>query len=273
MGKLSILENTLLRNISVDNQCFGKLFRQVLTYLIIIIDYIAAGKLDPEIVVDVVRGLSTACGQNNCALIGGETAEMPGLYHGDDFDLAGTIVGMVDRSRIIDGTGIIAGDVVFALPSSGLHTNGYSLVRKLLFDELKLDVGDYVDEFGCTVADELLKVHLSYLAQVTELSTLVDIKGLAHITGGGFYDNLPRVLPRGCGAKIRNGSWPVLPVFKYLQEKGSIADNEMYRVFNMGMGMLIVVGVTDADNVPDRLSGMLVYRVGEITSGEVIEII
>jgi phosphoribosylformylglycinamidine cyclo-ligase len=231
------------------------------------LDYLAAGSLEPQMVVDVVRGLSTACEQNGCALIGGETAEMPGLYHGDDFDLAGAIVGVVDRARIIDGSSIEPGDVVFALPASGLHTNGYSLVRRLIFDELGLTVDDRVDEFGCTVADELLKVHVSYLGPVTELSESAGVRGLAHITGGGILENLPRVLPDGCGASIHSGTWPVLPVFKYLQEKGNIADGEMYRVFNMGMGMLVVTSADDAGKVPAKLGKMPVYRVGEITSG------
>jgi len=231
------------------------------------LDYLAAGSLDPAMVVDIVRGLSIACRQNGCALIGGETAEMPGLYHGDDFDLAGTIVGVVDRGRVIDGSNIRPGDTVFALPSSGLHTNGYSLVRRLIFDELKLSVDGYIDEFGCTAGDELLKVHVSYLGCVDALSKLVDIKGLAHITGGGVLENFPRILPDGCGAEIRAGSWPVLPVFCYLQEKGGIVDGEMYRVFNMGMGMLVVVGVGDEDNVPELLGETSVYRVGTIVDG------
>jgi phosphoribosylformylglycinamidine cyclo-ligase len=237
------------------------------------LDYMAAGRLEPQMVVDVVRGLGIACEQNDCALIGGETAEMPGLYQGDDFDLAGAIVGIVERSEIIDGSGIEAGDVVFAMPSNGLHTNGYSLVRHLVFDELKLGVHDKVEELGCTVADELLKVHVSYLKPVNELTAEVEIKGLAHITGGGLYDNLPRILPAGCGATVRKGSWPVLPVFAWLQDRGSIPEREMFRVFNMGMGMLIVVGREEAGRMPDTSGGIPVHRIGEITSGEGVEIL
>jgi phosphoribosylformylglycinamidine cyclo-ligase len=237
------------------------------------LDYMAAGRLDPKMVVDVVRGLSIACEQNGCALIGGETAEMPGLYQGEDFDLAGTIVGVVDRSKIIDGSDIQPGDLVYALPSSGLHTNGYSLVRRLVFDSMGLGTDDTVDELGCSVADELLRVHVSYLSPVTALAGLTEIKGLAHITGGGVYDNLPRILPDGCGAALHRGSWPVLPVFTWLQEKGSIDDEEMYRVFNMGMGLLVVVGAGDADRVPGDIGGMTVYRVGEITAGDTVEIV
>jgi phosphoribosylformylglycinamidine cyclo-ligase len=237
------------------------------------LDYMAAGRLEPQTVVDVVRGLSIACEQNGCALIGGETAEMPGLYHGEDFDLAGTIVGVVDREKIIDGSGIQPGDVVYALPSNGLHTNGYSLVRHLVFDSMGLATEDTVDDLGCSVADELLKVHVSYLSPVTELAGITEIKGLAHITGGGVYDNLPRILPKGCGAALHRGTWPVLPVFAWLQEKGSISDEEMYRVFNMGMGMLVVVGAGDAESVPGEIGGKTVYRIGEITAGESVEIV
>lgn len=229
------------------------------------LDYLAAGALQPEMVVDVVRGLSTACRSNGCALIGGETAEMPGLYHGEDFDLAGCIVGVVERGAIIDGSDIQPGDVLFAMPSNGLHTNGFSLARRLIFDKLGLSVDDYVEEFGCTVADELLKIHVSYLDPVTELSKEVTIKGLAHVTGGGVLENLPRILPEGCGAEIRKGSWPVLPVFTYIQDKGDIVDAEMYRVFNMGIGMLVVVGKKDADKMPDTASGTPVCRIGLIT--------
>lgn len=232
------------------------------------LDYLAAGSLDPGMLADVVKGLGIACEQNGCALIGGETAEMPGLYRGHDFDLAGTIIGVVERSRIIDSSGIEPGDVVFGLPSSGLHTNGYSLVRRLLFEDLRLGIDDRVEEFGCTVAEELLKIHVSYLSHVSGLVKSVEIKGLAHITGGGVPDNLPRILPEGTGAVIRVGAWPVPPVFGFIREKGDVADAEMYRVFNMGLGMLVVVGADDAGKVPERVEDSTVYRVGEIVVGD-----
>jgi phosphoribosylformylglycinamidine cyclo-ligase len=232
------------------------------------LDYLAAGSLDPSTVVEVVRGLSAACERNGCALIGGETAEMPGLYHGEDFDLAGAIVGVVERDRIIDGSGIRPGDVVFALAASGLHTNGYSLARRLIFDELGLAIDDHVDELGCTVGEELLKIHVSYLEPVTALSDAAKIKGLAHITGGGVLENLPRILPAGCGAVIRKGTWPVLPVFRFVEDRGGVADVEMYRVFNMGMGMLVVVDPADVPVVPERIGETSCYRVGEITAGD-----
>jgi phosphoribosylformylglycinamidine cyclo-ligase len=231
------------------------------------LDYVAAGKLDPAMVAEVVSGLATACRENSCALIGGETAEMPGLYQGSDFDLAGTIVGIVERERIIDGSGIVPGDLVLALPSNGLHTNGYSLARRVVFDALGLELATHVDALGSTVAEELLRVHRSYLKPVMEIAAKVAIKGLAHITGGGILENLPRVLPKGCAARIHRGAWPVLPIFDLLARGGDVVEGEMYRVFNMGAGMLIVVAAGDVTRVPARVDGLEVYRVGEIVAG------
>jgi len=232
------------------------------------LDYVATGKIEPEMVASLVGGLAQACEENGCALIGGETAEMPGIYHGDDFDLAGSIVGVVDRENIIDGKSITPGDRIFALPSNGLHTNGYSLVRRVIFDKLGHDIATHVSEFGATVGDELLRVHRSYLHPVRELQKSVEIRGLAHITGGGILENLPRVLPAGCGAAIQRSVCPILPVFSFLQDAGDIDEVEMYRVFNMGMGMLIIVSKEDADRVPDKLVGLNVYEVGEIIPGD-----
>jgi phosphoribosylformylglycinamidine cyclo-ligase len=231
------------------------------------LDYVAAGKLDPEMVAGVVEGLAKACEENACALIGGETAEMPGLYQDGDFDLAGTIVGIVDHDAIIDGSGIVPGDVVFALPSNGLHTNGYSLARKIIFDVMGMEIDARVGALGATVADELLRVHRSYLKPVNELAKSVSIKGLAHITGGGILENLPRIFPKGCAARIERGTWPVLPVFDVLAREGDVVEAEMYRVFNMGAGMLIVVSAEDAARMPSRADGLDVYRVGGIVAG------
>ncbi len=232
------------------------------------LDYVAAGTLEPEVIAGVVKGLAVACKENGCALIGGETAEMPGLYQGRDFDLAGTVVGVVEHDRIIDGRSIAPGDVIFALGSSGLHTNGYSLARRIMFDAAGLSVDDRVDELGCSVGDELLKVHRSYLAPVTELMGTVGVKGLAHITGGGVVENLPRVLPAGCAATINAGTWPVPPVFPYLSATGDVPEGEMYRVFNMGLGMLAVVGKEEAGRVPGTLAGHHVHTVGVIVEGD-----
>jgi phosphoribosylformylglycinamidine cyclo-ligase len=193
---------------------------------------------------------------------------MPGLYQEGDFDLAGTIVGIVERDQIIDGSRIVPGDVIFALPSNGLHTNGYSLARRIIFDVMKLDVDSRVDELHAGVADELLRVHRSYLAAVMALRAVADIKGLAHITGGGILENLPRIFPKGCAARIEKGAWPVPPIFTLLAREGDVVEAEMYRVFNMGAGMLIVVPAAGAAKVPSRIEGLDVYRVGTIVEGD-----
>ena len=231
------------------------------------LDYVAAGKLEPEMIARVVTGLAKACHENRCALIGGETAEMPGLYQHGDFDLAGTIVGVVERDAVIDGSSIAAGDAIFALPSNGLHTNGYSLVRRVIEkSHLKLD--ERVEAFGSTMGEELLRVHRSYLDAVTAIARNVTIKGLAHITGGGIVENLPRILPDGTGARIDKGTWPVLPIFELIARTGDVVEGEMYRVFNMGVGMLVVVGAQDAAKMPERAEGLTVYRVGDVVPGE-----
>ncbi|NIM18878.1 MAG: phosphoribosylformylglycinamidine cyclo-ligase [Candidatus Latescibacteria bacterium] len=231
------------------------------------LDYIAAGSLEPEVVVSLVEGLSKACRENQCALIGGETAEMPGLYQGTDFDLAGCMVGVVEKKQIIDGFRLRPGDTIFSLPSTGLHTNGYSLARKIIFNELKLTLDDHVDEFGSTVEEELLKIHASYVRPVTDLLHRVDVKGLAHITGGGVVDNLPRILPASCDAMIHKGSWPVPPVFTFLQEKGGVGEKEMYAVFNMGLGMIVIVSAEEENAVMKYNGEMEIYRIGEIRKG------
>jgi phosphoribosylformylglycinamidine cyclo-ligase len=232
------------------------------------LDYFAAGKIEPDMVASVVSGLAKACRENACALIGGETAEMPGLYREGDFDLAGTVVGVVERERIVDGSGVTPGDVVFALPSNGLHTNGYSLARHVLFETMKLGLDAHVEALGVTVAEELLRVHRSYLGPVTDIGARATIKGLAHITGGGIVENLPRILPKGCAARIHRGSWPVPPIFDLIAREGDVVEAEMYRVFNMGAGMLVVVSAADATRVPAKADGLEVYRVGEIVRGD-----
>jgi phosphoribosylformylglycinamidine cyclo-ligase len=231
------------------------------------LDYVAAGKLEPDMITSVVSGLARACHENRCALIGGETAEMPGLYQHGDFDLAGTIVGVVERDQVIDGSSITAGDVIFALPSNGLHTNGYSLVRRVI-EKSGLKLGGRVEVLGSSLGEELLRVHRSYLDAVMAINQLAPIKGLAHITGGGIVENLPRILPAGTGARIHKGAWPVLPIFELIAREGDVVEGEMYRVFNMGAGMLVVVGAKDANQIPERVEGLTVYRVGEIVAGD-----
>ncbi|HYT69281.1 MAG TPA: phosphoribosylformylglycinamidine cyclo-ligase [Vicinamibacterales bacterium] len=218
------------------------------------LDYLATGRLDPDVAVQIVEGLARACGENGCALLGGETAEMPGFYADGEYDVAGFIVGIVERDRLIDGRGIAPGDVLIGLPSSGLHTNGYSLARTIAFDRLKLGVHDRVPELGATVGEALLATHRSYRPVVRPLLESAVIKGMAHITGGGITDNLPRVLPRGSEAVVRLGSWEVPPLFQWLQRGGGVSREDMLRTFNMGIGMILVVGPGDADRVLSLLS-------------------
>src|SRR5262250_2366791 len=198
-------------------------------------DYLATGKLNPQIAEKVVEGLAEACKHNGCALIGGETAEMPGFYPDGEYDLAGFIVGVVERDKIITGKNVQIGDIIIGLPSTGLHTNGYSLARKLLFEVAKYEPETYVNEIKGKVGNELMQTHRSYWTIIKKLLAADCISAMAHITGGGITENLPRVLPRGTAAAIELGSWPVLPIFEHLQQLGSVAQEEMLRTFNMGM--------------------------------------
>jgi len=213
------------------------------------LDYLATGKLAPDVAEAIVRGVAAACRENGCALLGGETAEMPGFYAEGEYDIAGFIVGMVARSKIVDGRAIDKGDVLVALPSSGLHTNGYSLARKIAFDRLKLGVDDHVPELGETVGAALLRTHRSYLKLVAPLLDHGWIKGMAHITGGGITENLPRTLPAGRSFTLDRDSWSIPPLFAWLQLAGALEDAEMFRAFNMGVGLIIVCSPADADSV------------------------
>ncbi|HEY1660611.1 MAG TPA: phosphoribosylformylglycinamidine cyclo-ligase [Candidatus Sulfotelmatobacter sp.] len=233
-------------------------------------DYLATGKLDPSTAVQVVEGIADACKHNGCALIGGETAEMPGFYPEGEYDLAGFIVGVVDRDKIITGKDVQIGDVVLGLPSNGLHTNGYSLARKLLFEIAGYSPDDYVNEIKNKVGNELLRTHKSYWPVLRKLIDAKCVSALAHITGGGITENLPRVLPRGMSALIELGSWPALPVFEHLQKLGNVPQDEMLRTFNMGLGMLIVVPLAKfkkAQSVLER-GGEKAYTVGRIIKGD-----
>ncbi|MCS6805078.1 MAG: phosphoribosylformylglycinamidine cyclo-ligase [Blastocatellia bacterium] len=229
-------------------------------------DYIALGKMEPDVVASLIEGLSRGCQEAGCALIGGETAEMPGFYAPGEYDVAGFIVGVVDRCRIIDGHAIELGDVLLGLRSLGLHTNGYSLARKLLFEIAGYQANTYLQELGCTVAEELLKPHRNYLPLLSGLLDSGYIKGLIHLTGGGFPGNIPRVLPDGCAAQINEGSWPVLPVFELLQRLGCVARDEMYRTFNMGIGMIMVVAPQHVETVTAHLAAQNepVYSIGRV---------
>ena len=214
------------------------------------LDYIAMGKLKPEQIAAIVQGLSQACHEVGCALIGGETAEMPGLYANKDYDLVGFIVGAVEKAKMLTGKTIAAGDLIIGLPSSGLHTNGYSLVRKI-FGTTPSALGAYYPELGQTLGEELLKPHRCYYNELKPLLPL--IKGMAHITGGGLTGNVPRILPQGVAAKIGGKSWTVLPIFQLIKERGNVAQNEMYCVFNMGIGMVLICSPDNADRLSQAL--------------------
>jgi len=231
-------------------------------------DYLACGKLDPAVVVDVVRGLAEGCKAAGCALIGGETAEMPGFYSADEYDLAGCIVGVVDRSAIIDGSEVQPGDALVAIPSSGLHTNGYSLVRKLVFEMLGMRVDDELPGCGRTVGDELLEPHRSYARAVGTVMDEHTVRGMAHITGGGITDNLPRSIGECRGARVRLGSWEIPPVFRFIEKEGNVAQDEMFRTFNMGVGFILIVPPAEAEPVVAMLEagGETAWLLGEVTN-------
>ncbi|OPZ28488.1 MAG: Phosphoribosylformylglycinamidine cyclo-ligase [Deltaproteobacteria bacterium ADurb.BinA179] len=220
------------------------------------LDYMAMGRLNVERGKVLVSGMARGCKEAGCALIGGETAEMPGIYRDDEYDLAGFGVGIVDSDKIIDGSRISAKDILIGLHSSGVHSNGYSLVRKVLFDQEKLDIDAYIEDLGKTLAEELLTPTRIYVKSVMNILRSFEIRGIVHVTGGGFIDNIPRVLPGRCCAVIRRGSWPVLPIFSFMQDLGRIEDFEMYRTFNMGIGMVLVVAEKDADDLMLRLKGL-----------------
>jgi phosphoribosylformylglycinamidine cyclo-ligase len=220
------------------------------------LDYLGTGKLQPKVFSEIIKGFAKACAENGCALIGGETAQMPGFYQEGEYDVSGTIVGVVEKSKMLDGKSIRPGDVVIGLASSGLHTNGYSLARQILFDQMKLKPASRLPGLRGSIGDELLKVHVSYGPLVQDLLRAFNkdtrrgaIKGLAHITGGGFVDNIPRVLPVNCDVVIRKGSWDELPMFKLIRERGNVPEAELYQVFNMGIGMVVIVAKESAQKV------------------------
>ena len=233
------------------------------------LDYIATGKLTPDTIAAVIEGITNGCRENGCVLLGGETAEMPGFYQAGEYDIAGFIVGVVDREKVIDGKSITAGDVVLGLPSVGLHTNGYSLARKLFFEVAGYKPETFLDSLGMSAGEALLQPHPSYLEPLKELLNLNVIKGLAHITGGGLTDNVPRILPEGSAVRIDRNSWPVLPLFKLLKELGNVPDAETFRAFNMGIGMVIVCAPSDQATIKRHLSqrGEACFEIGQIVAG------
>jgi phosphoribosylformylglycinamidine cyclo-ligase len=232
------------------------------------LDYVATGTLSPEVIAAVVEGMARGCRENNCVLLGGETAEMPGFYAAGEYDVAGFIVGIVDRERVIDGKRIAAGDVLLALPSVGLHTNGYSLARKLFFEVAGYDASTHLEELGTTVGEALLAPHLSYLPALEGLLDTGALKGLAHITGGGLVDNIPRILPEGTSVEIRRGSWPMLPVFTLMQQLGNVSETEMHRTFNMGVGMVIICDDAEAQTIRTHVEarGEKIFEIGRVVA-------
>ena len=234
------------------------------------LDYLATGKQLPDVAEAVVSGVARACRENGCALIGGETAEMPGFYADGEYDIAGFIVGAVDKTKVIDGRAIVPGDVLIGLPSAGLHTNGYSLARQVFFEAAGWKVDTFVPELGTTIGEALLAPHRTYLPLVRPLLAQQSLKGLAHITGGGITENLPRVLPQGCAAEVDLRAWDVPPIFRLLQERGGIATDEMFRAFNMGIGLIVVCAEREAERVMTaigRAGEPHAVRIGLIVSG------
>lgn len=242
------------------------------------LDYLATGKLDEEDMVNIIEGIVQGCKISNCALLGGETAEMPGFYQKGEYDLAGFAVGIIDRTKIITGNNIIPGDIVIGLPSSGVHSNGYSLVRKVFSIEKKSDLSQKVSTLSTSLGEELLKPTKIYVNTILTLLNEFTIKGIAHITGGGFLDNIPRILPAKTAVKIYRGEWPILPIFKLIQREGNITTSDMFHTFNMGIGMVIVADEEDEPAMLERLKeiGEPAYRIGQVVekdfTTEVIEI-
>jgi phosphoribosylformylglycinamidine cyclo-ligase len=251
------------------NHCVNDIAVQGATPLFFM-DYLATGVLDAEVTEKIISGIADACRHNQCALIGGETAEMPGFYPEGEYDLAGFIVGVVDREKILTGDKVEAGDVLLGLPSNGLHTNGYSLARKLLFEVAGYSPEKYVNELKAKVGNLLMQTHKSYWPVVRRLLDAECLHAMAHVTGGGITENLPRVLPKTMGAVVEIGSWPVLPIFQHLQKLGNVEQDEMLRTFNMGIGMVLVVPSAKfkkAQTMIDR-AGEKAYTIGRIVKGE-----
>ena len=256
------------------------------------LDYLGTGKLKPHVFSAIIRGFAKACAENNCALVGGETAQMPGFYQPGEYDVSGTIVGVVEKDRMLTGSRVRPGDLVIGLASNGLHTNGYSLARQIFFERLKLKPTSYVSKLGGRIGDELLKVHVSYGPLIQKLlrkfnvsrassrshksgskpqaSPTDTIKALAHITGGGFIDNIPRVLPSNCDVLIRKNSWEMLPIFRLIRDRGRVPEAELYQVFNMGIGMVMVVASKNADEVLRfiRAQQAKAWLIGEVVRGK-----
>ena len=261
---LAGIHNTVGRDLV--NHCVNDILVQGAQPLFFL-DYLATGRLDPDVAVQVVEGLSAACRENGCALLGGETAEMPDFYADGEYDVAGFIVGVVSRERLIDGKRIAPGDALIGIPSSGLHTNGYSLARRIAFDVAGLGIDSHVPDLATTIGAALLEPHRSYLPLIRPLLSSGVIKGMAHITGGGITDNLPRILPEGAAAKIDRSTWRVPRIFEWLQRTGNVPDDDMIRTFNMGIGLIVVCDAASADQLVAQL-GPGSALIGRIVAGD-----
>ena len=261
------IHNTVGRDLV--NHCVNDILVQGARPLFFL-DYFATGKLEPEVTASVIEGIAEGCRENGCVLLGGETAEMPDFYAAGEYDIAGFIIGVVDREHIIDGRTVQAGDVILGLPSVGLHTNGYSLARKLFFEVAGFTAETYVDEIEATAGVVLLRPHVSYLRALEGLLERHMIKALAHITGGGLLENIPRILPEGTTAEIGKRSWPVLPVFNLLQRLGQVEEAEMFRTFNMGIGMVVICDRQHAATIKSHIesTGGACYEIGRIVAGD-----
>ncbi|MDA1196357.1 MAG: phosphoribosylformylglycinamidine cyclo-ligase [Nanoarchaeota archaeon] len=229
------------------------------------LDYIGTGKLEPNTIVEIVKGIAKACKENGAALIGGETAEMPGVYKEGEYDLASCIVGKVKKANIITGESIKPGDIVLGLPSNGLHTNGYSLALKVLLDHAGLKLSSKPSQLNCTLGEELLKVHRSYLKSITQLQKAITVKGMAHITGGGVIENIPRILPNNASVEINKNSWKTPGIFQLIQEQGKIEEQEMFRVFNMGIGFVVIIEKKDVNKAKSLLKNSI--EIGKVVEG------
>lgn len=253
----------------IVNHCVNDILVQGAVPLFFL-DYIGTGKVEPAVIEAIVSGLAAACQEAGCVLLGGETAEMPGFYQEGDYDLVGTIVGVVDEEQLLPKAEMAPGDLLYGLASSGLHTNGYTLARRIFFEVLKKETGTYMPELGRSVGEELLTPHRSYLPVLKEAIRSGLVKGLAHLTGGGFIDNIPRILPANRRVVVKKNSWPVLPVFQIIQEAGKIPELEMYRTFNMGIGMVCVVSPEKEEAFKGKLTaaGEEPFRIGWLEEGE-----
>lgn len=233
------------------------------------LDYLACGEIIPEKIESIVKGIADGCLQAGCSLIGGETAEMPGMYQGEEYDIAGFTVGIVDQKHVIDGSKVKEGQILIGLTSSGVHSNGFSLVRKVLLEDAKLSLGDYVDQLGAELGAVLLEPTKIYVKSVLSTVRKYPVSGLVHVTGGGFYDNIPRILPEGLQAEIRDGSWKIPPIFSFIQATGKISDYDMFRTFNMGIGMILVVDAADSREILEHLQslGEDAFEIGTVQKG------